>query len=65
VGTKSENDRVRYTGTRDARKEVLRRLLVLNHVRAEGERAKGAMAAAKKKQQRATAGNEELQPQML
>jgi len=38
VETLSENDRVRYTLSPDARKEVLRRLLALNHQRAAAER---------------------------
>ena len=39
VETLSENDRVRYTISPTARKEVLRRLLALNHDRANAEQA--------------------------
>jgi len=39
VETLPEDDRVRYTISPDARKEVLRRLLALNHARAEAEKA--------------------------
>jgi hypothetical protein len=37
--TLAENDRVRYTISTAARKEVLRRLLELNHARAEAEKS--------------------------
>jgi hypothetical protein len=40
VETLAENDRVRYTISPAARKEVLRRLLALNHTRAEEEATK-------------------------
>ncbi|MGE4345756.1 MAG: DNA methyltransferase, partial [Geoalkalibacter sp.] len=40
VETLPENDRVRYTISPEARKEVLKRLLALNHQRAEEEKAK-------------------------
>ncbi len=39
VETLAENDRVRYTISPAARKELLRRLLALNHERAEAEKA--------------------------
>jgi hypothetical protein len=39
VETLAENDRVRYTISPAARKEILRRLLALNHARAEAEKA--------------------------
>jgi len=39
VETLAENDRVRYTISPAARKDVLRRLLKLNHERAEAEKA--------------------------
>lgn len=39
VETLPENDRVRYTISPTARKEVLRRLLALNHTRAKAEQA--------------------------
>lgn len=40
VETLPENDRVRYTISPDARKELLKRLLALNHQRAAEEKAK-------------------------
>jgi hypothetical protein len=40
VETLPENDRVRYTISPAARKEVLKRLLALNHQRAKEEAAK-------------------------
>jgi hypothetical protein len=39
VETLAEDDRVRYTISPAARKELLRRLLILNHARAEAEKA--------------------------
>ena len=50
VETLAENDRVRYTISPAARKEVLRRLLNLNHERAEVEKA--ATAPSKPKRNR-------------
>lgn len=47
VETLPENDRVRYTFSPAARKEVLNRLLALNHERAEAEQAAAAPAVAK------------------
>lgn len=47
VETLPENDRVRYTISPTARKEVLRRLLALNHERAKAEQ--GAVAIPKTK----------------
>lgn len=47
VETLPENDRVRYTISPAARKEVLKRLLALNHERAEAEQAAAAPAVAK------------------
>lgn len=47
VETLPENDRVRYTISPVARKEVLKRLLALNHERAKGEQAAAAPAVAK------------------
>jgi hypothetical protein len=38
VETLAENDRLRYTISPASRKELLRRLLALNHVRAEAEK---------------------------
>ena len=48
VETLAENDRVRYTISPAARKEVLRRLLKLNHERAEAEKARPQPAKAKR-----------------
>ncbi len=42
-----ENDRVRYTISPDARKELLKRLLALNHQQAAEERAKAPVKAVK------------------
>lgn len=47
VETLPENDRVRYTISPDARKELLKRLLALNHQRAEEEKTKAPVKAAK------------------
>lgn len=47
VETLPENDRVRYTISPAARKEVLKRLLALNHQRAKEEAAKAPAAKAK------------------
>jgi hypothetical protein len=47
VETLPENDRVRYTISPSARKEVLKRLLALNHQRAKEEAAKVPPAKAK------------------
>jgi hypothetical protein len=47
VETLPENDRVRYTISPAARKEVLKRLLALNHQRAKEEAAKVPPAKAK------------------
>ena len=46
VETLPENDRVRYTISPAARKEVLRRLLALNHQRAAEEKATAEATAA-------------------
>jgi hypothetical protein len=48
VETLPENDRMRYTISPQARKEVLRRLLALNHKRAAEEAAAAEAAAAAK-----------------
>ena len=48
VETLAENDRVRYTISPVARKEVLRRLLALNHARAAEEKAKEKPAKTKR-----------------
>ena len=44
VDTLPENDRVRFTLSPAARRELLRRLLVLNHERAEGEKQAATQA---------------------
>lgn len=54
VETLPENDRVRYTISPAARKEVLRRLLALNHERAAEEAAAAEAAAAAAKPRRAS-----------
>jgi hypothetical protein len=48
VETLPENDRVRYTISPTARKEVLRRLIALNHERAKAEEEAAAVISAKK-----------------
>lgn len=48
VETLPENDRVRYTISPEARKEVLKRLLALNHQRAEEEKANEPVKMTKK-----------------
>jgi hypothetical protein len=68
VETLPETDRVRYTIAPDARKEVLRRLLALNHVRAVEEKGKMAemMAAdGQKKKREPKIVKEEQQPYLL
>ncbi|WP_260472456.1 Eco57I restriction-modification methylase domain-containing protein [Chlorobium phaeovibrioides] len=47
IETLPENDRVRYTISPEARKELLKRLLALNHHRAEEEKANTPVKAAK------------------
>jgi hypothetical protein len=57
VETLPENDRIRYTISPDARKEVLKRLLALNHQRATIEAAAAVIAApAKNKRGRKAKG---------
>jgi len=53
VETLPENDRVRYTISPAARKELLRRLLALNHQRAAEEKAQAASAPEPAKKTRA------------
>lgn len=66
VETLPENDRVRYTISPDARKELLKRLLALNHLRAAEEKAKLPAKAEKAgkgkgaKGKKAVADNEQL-----
>ena len=64
VETLPENDRVRYTISPAARKEVLRRLLALNQERA-GEEKGAAAGVAKKKGKRGTVVEEDRQPYLL
>jgi len=47
VETLPENDRVRYTISPDARKELLKRLLALNHLRAAEEKARAPVKVTK------------------
>lgn len=49
VQTLPENDRVRYTISPAARKEVLKRLLALNHERAKAEAAANPTKGKKKR----------------
>ena len=58
VETLADNDRVRYTISPAARKEVLRRLLKLNHERAEAEKAKPQPAKAKRSRQSTSSDNQ-------
>jgi len=58
VETLAENDRVRYTISPAARKEVLRRLPELNHARAEAEKA-NAKPAKTKRGKKALSPNDE------
>lgn len=61
VETLPENDRVRYTISPVARKEVLKRLLALNHQRAAAEAAAATVAVpAKTKRGRKTKGGDGL-----
>ena len=57
VETLAENDRVRYTISPAARKEVLRRLLALNHARSEAEKA-GAKPGTQKHSKKAPLSDE-------
>ncbi len=50
VETLQENDRIRYTISPAARKEVLRRLLALNHARAKAEQAATISSTNSRKQ---------------
>lgn len=56
VETLPENDRVRYTISPDARKELLKRLLALNHQRAAEEKAKAPVKAEKAGKGKGTKG---------
>lgn len=64
VETLPENDRVRYTISPAARKEVLKRLLALNHQRAKDEAAKAPDTKAKGGK-RATAKTDPNQPDLI
>ncbi len=61
IDTVSENDRTRYTISLAARKEVLRRLLALNHERAAAEAAVAETAKMKKKRSKDNAPEDEPQ----
>ena len=54
IETLPENDRVRYTISPEARKELLKRLLDLNHQRAEKEKANTPVKAVKQGKGRGT-----------
>ena len=56
VETLPENDRVRYTISPDARKELLKRLLALNHQRAAEEKAEAPIKAVKLERKKAAKG---------
>ena len=58
VETLPENDRVRYTLSPEARKEVLKRLLALNHQRAAEQAASAPAAKSKTKRPRKNQANE-------
>jgi len=60
VETLPENDRVRYTISPAARKEVLRRLLALNHARAEVEATKARVRRRNASASRETSMPEEV-----
>lgn len=60
----AENDRVRYTISPDARKEVLRRLLALNHQRAAVQAAAPAKARGRKRRQEPAVTAIEAQPEL-
>lgn len=61
VETLPENDRVRYTISPAARKEVLRRLLALNHARAEAEKAAGGTNKPKRGKKTQTPDDEHIE----
>ncbi|MBA4422153.1 MAG: hypothetical protein C0390_03495 [Syntrophus sp. (in: bacteria)] len=56
VETLPENDRIRYTISPDARKELLKRLLALNHQRAAEEKTKAPVKAVKAGRGKTTKG---------
>lgn len=59
VETLPENDRVRYTISPEARKELLKRLLALNHQRAAEEKAKTPVKAEKAGKGKGTRGKKQ------
>ncbi len=61
VETLPENDRVRYTISPDARKELLKRLLALNHQRAAEEKTKAPAKAEKAGKGKAGKGKKSTQ----
>jgi hypothetical protein len=58
VETLPENDRVRYTLSQEARKEVLKRLLALNHQRAAEQATTAASVKPKTKRARKPKAND-------
>ena len=65
IETLPENDRVRYTISPAARKEVLRRLLALNHERAAAEAAQAAAAKPQKKRSKTEESSVPDQPSLF
>ena len=65
VETLPENDRVRYTISPTARKEVLRRLLALNHQRAAAQTAQIATASIQKQRARKLPQPDDLQHKLF
>jgi hypothetical protein len=61
VETLAENDRVRYTISPTARKEVLRRLLALNQTRAEAEKAAAKVTKPKRGKKAQGPGDEHVE----
>jgi len=61
VETLPESDRVRYTVSLAARKELLRRLLALNHDRAASEKAAGKTTKPKRGKKAPTPGDERIE----
>jgi hypothetical protein len=61
VETLPENDRVRCTISPAARKDLLRRLLALNHARAATEKAAGKPAKPKRGKKAPTPGGEHVE----
>jgi hypothetical protein len=61
VETLAENDRLRYTISPAARKELLRRLLVLNHARAAAESAAAPPPKLKRNKKAPTEGGDHVE----